>query len=380
PNLLTEPQLADTRNDVHAMLSQLTVLLQLLHNHIIDKLAPIATDGHERVQAFRHYYCARSVVEIIYRHIIEKDVLPKILDPAVLKRYSKRGPLWGERWNGVPIEFSFGAFRFAHSMPRDAYRVSEINGNGSLGDALLRSSTRAPSARPMTRNWLIDWVNFFTLDAAQAPNFSRRIGPHYAADLTQSDDFPAAGEGLTEPGLVTRDLTSASLAGLLSVPALIEKMRGVFGHELIDDFETWKPKIKAWLMKGARPLSEAQAALVADDPPLAFFVMFEAQYPASARADDIEIPLRDGGSERINGMRLGPLGSAIVAETIFGALAEASFEFETPDKTLSQRIALCAKAMYGAKHDDAALKALKPIPNIDSMPDLIRFLEKSDAF
>ncbi|MGL4812221.1 MAG: hypothetical protein ACRCXM_10615, partial [Beijerinckiaceae bacterium] len=31
PNLLTEPQLADIRNDVHAMLSQLTVLLQLLH-------------------------------------------------------------------------------------------------------------------------------------------------------------------------------------------------------------------------------------------------------------------------------------------------------------------------------------------------------------
>ncbi len=110
------------------------------------------------MQAFRTYYCARSVVEIIYRHILEKDVLPRMLDPGVLKRYEERRPLWSERWAGVPVEFSFGAFRFAHSMARDFYKVSDINSEGSLGEALLRSSTRAPSAKPMTRNWLIDWV------------------------------------------------------------------------------------------------------------------------------------------------------------------------------------------------------------------------------
>ncbi len=152
---------------------------------------------------------------------------------------------------------------------------------------------------------------------------------------------------MTEPGLVTRDLTSASLAGLLSVPALIERMRGVFGHDLIEDFSVWKPKIKAWLMQGDKAMTEAQATSVANDPPLAFFVMFEAQYAKADGADGIAVALRGGGTDRIAGRRLGPLGSAIVAETMYAALAEASFECETPANAMSKRISLCAKAMYG---------------------------------
>ena len=40
--------LADPRNDAHALVSQLTVLFQLLHNHVISLLEPITGPIAER--------------------------------------------------------------------------------------------------------------------------------------------------------------------------------------------------------------------------------------------------------------------------------------------------------------------------------------------
>ena len=121
---LTEALVVDPRNDFHALLSQLTVLFHLLHNHIMGILEarPLRSPAWTPAEvAFRRFLCARHGVTAIYRNIIVKDVLKRILHPDIHAAASKF-PLHSEE--GIPKEFSHGAFRFGHAMIRDQYLVN----------------------------------------------------------------------------------------------------------------------------------------------------------------------------------------------------------------------------------------------------------------
>jgi hypothetical protein len=383
--------LADPRNDAHALVSQITVLFQLLHNHVISLLeaaiAPFTTqvDFPRKELAYREFHCARLVLTLIYRNIIEKDVLRHILDEGIYHRYMANPALACAKHKDIPLEFSFGAFRFAHAIVRDQYTVNSQSRDQPTSGALRRSGLLAHQGLlPIKSDWLVDWAHFFDNSKGIVPNFSKRIGPRHPEAL--KDDlllFPAKADGVDAGGLMDRDLLSSAYAGLLSVPALIRKMQER-GFDTVEDLAQWQEPMRAWLtevpgllpgQEGPLPVGDSDLDRILVDPPLPFFVLFEAA--RIGKPDEAE-----------GGRRLGPFGSVIVAETILGAMKAHPHGID--GDTLQARIKACGEALFnmpdpqqpGAPQpvQDAVTEALSEIDEIESMPQLLAYMDRQGVF
>jgi hypothetical protein len=162
------------------------------------------------------------------------------------------------------------------------------------------------------------------------------IQPAYAPQLAAARFFPAI-DATGGAGLPYRDLLSAELAGcwpagaltdtlLQTLPAADARARALGSHGLARAAAR-RDALRAWL-------GEPGLDAVADAPPLPFFIMFEALH---------------GG-----GQMLGPLGSIILAETLFPPL----------------------RAM--AAENAAALRGTR-FAGIRTMPSLIRLLARENG-
>lgn len=330
---LTEPLLADRRNDDHALISQLTMVFCHLHNIFIDRQGPrrlnAGTDAalHDTAKRFAN---AREATTLVYRHIIREDLLKRLLHPAVHALFSTGTPpfldtLAGARTAGLPLEFSHAVFRFGHAMVRDTYQInagSPVFGQ-FLTDAINRhSSSSNVNMEALPEAWLIQWSNFFNIAGVTDPNrinLSRRIGPFTPLSLSAHalGSIDASGGA----GIFYRDLISAELANLWPVPELLAAMREhpalapiVGGSALLRD-DNWQNEIMNWLPRGEflgapAPWDGLPEQTIHDDigaitvdPPLPFFVLFEAYKDPESR-----------------GCRLGRFGSVLVADTLFGEL------------------------------------------------------------
>ena len=378
---LTETMVADTRNDSHALLSQFTLLFHILHNTLVDKLETRVTrktgEWSEQEYAWRTFVCARTAVTLIYRRIIRNDLMRRLLHPDIFEAYTKNWRLEKPEavGEGIPIEFSHGAFRFGHAMVRDEYRVNDPK-KSLLMDFGLQQSPRLPYKLPVNAEWLVDWRLFFEIDPAVVPNYSRRLGPHYARPLLADLVFtPESGRGL--PFL---DNLSASYAGLWSVPSLIARIKEVLSKQpnssLADIFITydlWRAPFSGWLGEsdGLIPLSDDDKTRLATDPPLSSFVLFEAGHS-----------VRPGGPERNGGgARLGALGSLIVAETIYGALDRNKVMFDG-GPSLAASLRACCERVLDAPDAlaDVAVESSGTRRDINEMKDVIVFLAANGAF
>lgn len=382
----TIAMLADPRNDMHALISQFVVLFHSLHNTIVGKLEKRTQEGSvwKPVDlAYRHYLCARLVVTMIYRNIIKRDVLKRILHPDVYRAYDSGfllEPEIDKDESAIALEFSYAAFRFGHSMIRASYRVNSPTSQNTT-DALKQTSTGWPVAAPIDDGWLVDWRYFFDIDPTIIPNSSRRMGPSYASVLN-GENFAVSGER-NAPGVAYRDLLGSSYAGLWSARGLIEKLRNRSVSQdlaaLVPPYEVWIEPLKTWLGEGGNapwlpsPLSPEDAAAIAENPPLSFFVLFEAAHTLSDGT-----PTRDGG-----GCKLGVLGSMIVAETMFGALTRDKIaNFEEPN-LLRDRIRRCCAGILEDEHalDDVGVAAAADtFRDIETMSDLLSFMTANECF
>ncbi|HWV82243.1 MAG TPA: peroxidase family protein [Hyphomicrobiaceae bacterium] len=378
---LTETMVADTRNDSHALLSQLTVLFHILHNTLIEKLekrvARKPEEWSEQEFAWRRFVCARAAVTLIYRRIIRNDLMRRLLHPDVYDAYTRGWRLEKaeEVGEGIPVEFSHGAFRFGHAMVRDEYRVNDP-ATPQLMDFGLQQSPRLPYKLPVNADWLVDWRLFFEVDPAVAPNFSRRIGPHYARPLLADLVFtPESGRGL--PFL---DHLSAAYAGLWSVPSLLAHIKEVLSEQrnsslanIFITYDLWRAPFSGWLGEGDSliPLSDDDKTRLATDPPLSLFVVFEAAH--SVRDG---VPERNGG-----GAHLGALGSLIVAETIYGALDRNRVMFDGAP-SLGASLSNCCAHLLDAPGAlaDVAVEGNGTRRDINEMKDVILFLAANGAF
>jgi hypothetical protein len=130
--------------------------------------------------------------------------------------------------------------------------------------------------------------------------------------------------GTNRVGLSYRDLMSSSAVGLWSADHLIEKLRTLrpdfIGLSPLLASREWRARrLAAWL--GDEPaygrLDPEDIATLSQDPPLPFFFLFEAAF--------------DPATE---GLKLGVLGSILVAEVIFGALVRDPMPSEEGATTL----------------------------------------------
>ena len=107
----TEALIADARNEDQALIAQMTLLFHRMHNFIIEQMDE-ASPPSTAPEAYRNFICARFVLALLYRKIIIKDVLFRLLDPSVYRHYFLPGVNKNklaselEFLSRIPVEFS----------------------------------------------------------------------------------------------------------------------------------------------------------------------------------------------------------------------------------------------------------------------------------
>ena len=290
---LTEALVADPRNDDHAVMSQLTALLALLHNGLIDIIRRHEGNAGPNGQfgaAYKRFLCAREALVAIYHNVLRKDLMRRVIHPAIYAVYNGPTPDFidrphsGERfptggWE-IPLEFSHGAFRFGHAMVRPEYQINDLSLH-DLNNTLEKSSVNDPANMPLDETWMVQWSRFFEINGS-TPNFSRRIGPHLSDGLGNDQIFPAFDE-TERVGLLYRDLLGAGLAGMWSVDALIAEIGNrrpqlIAASRLLTDRAYRVDQLREWLVLGQAygALTDQDIETLSNDPPLPFFILFEA--------------------------------------------------------------------------------------------------------
>ncbi|MFC6148854.1 MULTISPECIES: peroxidase family protein [Mumia] len=178
--------IGDPRNDVHVIVAQLHLGFVEFHNHVVDRVradpslvtgvpaTPVGGwGGGPAVTGQPTFGQIVTLVRWHYQWLVLTGFLPLIVGQAtadeVLKR-DKHGrldaalKLYNVRRNPwMPVEFSAGAYRFGHSLVRDAYLLNggltplpvfSVEGDSNpLAD--LRGFRRIPTG------WEIEWHRFF---------------------------------------------------------------------------------------------------------------------------------------------------------------------------------------------------------------------------
>jgi Animal haem peroxidase len=362
----TEALVADPRNDDHAIMSQLTALFSLTHNGLVDMVRggePAAAANSDLGASYKRFLCARDGLTAIYHNIIRKDLMRRLLHPAIYAAYAGVAPGFIERpadlghhaqgeWR-IPLEFSHGAFRFGHAMVRHEYVINDLSTH-DLVNTLEKTSANDPVNMPLDSTWIVRWSRFFEI-AGSRPNYSRRIGPFLSDGLGHDKIFPAV-DHTNRVGLLYRDLLGSALAGLWSVDALIAEVGRRRPHfiamsRLLADRDFRTSEISEWLASGSAysALTASDIETLANDPPLPLFVWFEA--------------MRQPGAE---GLHLGPLGSIIVAEVIVGALERAAVPAASNTDSLTGALDAISAEYYPTN-------VFADIPEIARMDQLVEF-------
>ena len=258
----------------------------------------------------------------------------------------------GEGWQ-IPLEFSHGAFRFGHAMVRPEYVINDLSTH-DLNKTLEKTSANDPVNMPLDATWIIRWSRFFEIKGSR-PNFSRRIGPYLSDGLGNDQIFPAVDQ-TNRVGLLYRDLLGAALAGLWSVNALVAEIavrrpQLIGSSRLLADRPYRVGQLRQWLASETAygGLNSEDIETIANDPPLPFFILFEAmQQPRS------------------EGLCLGPLGSIIVSEVIFRALADNELPAGRGASSLTEALAELSTEYYPTN-------VFKEVPEIERMDQLVEF-------
>lgn len=331
---LVDVRIADARNDDNALVAQVTTMFHIAHNTLV---RTINEHGRMRrggpVAAQESFEIAQAALTLVYRNIIRKDVLRRILHPRVRELYVDRGlRLVDDPGEAIAIEFTHGAFRFAHAMVRNQYQMNERpHSRFEISQVLRQTSSRLGAAMPLDANWIVDWAQFLPL-GEQRPLYSRRLAWPYTPPLNDAEELAdLMPRGIhSAGGLMLLDLLSHAASGATSLPALRRLVReraarsGALGLDLVDllDAEAGPVGFAAADSGTGVFADEARAflRLTGDDTPLPLFFVLEAMH---------------GG-----GRHLGALGSVIVAETLLGAMeADPVRLVETDDAPLPRQLA-----------------------------------------
>ncbi len=266
--------IGDPRNDVHVIISQLSLAFIRFHNavvdHLRDRMVPEA-DLFAEAQRLTRWHYQWVVVEDYLRRMVGGEVLRRVLveEPDGRLRADLRWFTW-KREPFMPVEFSVAAFRFGHSQIRARYVL-----NRELPPKHILVPGHQPDPmehlggfRPLPKGWKVSWDLFFAIGDSR-PQLSRRIDTKMTGSLqTLPPSFDREGRSLA-----FLDLLRGKALGLPSGEAVAAAM-GTSRHDLGLEGET----------------------------PLWYYVLREAEV--------------DSG-----GVRLGPTGATIVAEVLVGLLA-----------------------------------------------------------
>jgi hypothetical protein len=293
----------DRRNLDNLIVRQLHVLLLKFHNEAVKQLSakPPTIVGIDNLGSETIFKRAQRLTRWHYQWVVRHDLLPRILHPSVWGQQNRT--VWTssqpKRLFAIPIEFSLAAFRFGHSMVRNAYGLNCRQPRVTLSD--LMALGHRPS--PVTDAFVIEWGRFFDGLPGSGPVASSSfIDTSIAAPLHDLSPsiirLSSRIERSVEPlRLPVRTLLRGARAKL---PA---------GQEVADAL------IKQGIIKSEDRLTSAQLTQdtcndagsvlrdvgLEDNTPLFYYLLKEAETIA-------------------HGLTLGPIGSYIVTAVIEGAL------------------------------------------------------------
>jgi hypothetical protein len=293
----------DRRNLDNLILRQLHVLFLKFHNEAVKQLSanPPTIIGIENLGGADIFARAQQLVRWHYQWIVRHDLLPRILHRTVWNQQNRTAWVSSQHDNGfaIPIEFSIAAFRFGHSMVRNAYSLNCHQKRLTLS-ALMALGHR-PS--PIPDDFLIEWGRFFDGLPASGPVASSSfIDTSIVAPLHDlSPSIIRLGsrmERSVEPlRLPLRTLLRGARAKLPSGQEVANALvrRGVI-----------KPEDRLTPAQLTQDICNRSGSVLRDvgleeNTPLFYYLLKEAEVVA-------------------DGLTLGPIASSIVAAVIEGAL------------------------------------------------------------
>jgi hypothetical protein len=291
----------DTRNIDNLILRQLHVLFLKFHNVAIDQVeSNLEIAGREELGSGTRFEKAERIVRWHYQWIIRHDFLPRILHSDVWNHQAyrvSRKPQLDQSYS-VPIEFSLAAFRFGHSMVRNAYRLNCRQKRVLIQELMALGQ----KAAPVPDDYLIEWGTF--LDGLPTS------GPQASTNFIDTS-VSAAMHGLSPATIQLANKMEPPNPSNLPVRTLIRGARAQLpsGQEVAEALLD-KGKIKPDDRLTTAQLTEdtcdhsgsvLRAIGLQENTPLFYYLLKEAELKAE-------------------GLTLGPVGSHIVSEVIQSAL------------------------------------------------------------
>ncbi|CAM3489592.1 Peroxidase [Paracoccus nototheniae] len=295
--------IGDARNDENLFVAQFHLAMLRLHNRVVD-----ACDDQAVIAAGDQalFEWAKTRVRWIYQWLIVNTFLPAVCEADTLARVMADGGAFYAQFLArtggapsdrlpLPMEFSAAAFRFGHSMVRQIYDWNDFFRDagfnllfaftGGVANPMLGvTDKRLPS------NWVADWTRT-AIDPGAAPNrAAQAIDTNLSAilaalPLKANDDPARPPRNLAVLNLIKGDTLNLPCAQAVAATISAMTRRAI-------------PMMDADQI-AAGPVGHAIAGTpLAHETPLWFYVLREA--------------------EAAGGLRLGPLGTTIVAGTLLG--------------------------------------------------------------
>jgi hypothetical protein len=344
--------IVDSRNDENLAVAQTQVAFMRFHNAVVKHL-----DEDDTTETFEK---AREIVIKHYQWIVLHDYLPRIIKKSVLNDVINEGNRFyfpNPEIPFMPLEFSFGAFRFGHSMIRNSYNwncifnedrhpsqaslkeLAEQTGRGGLG-----GRNNLPS------EWLINWNWFYPITGRTQPlrfNFASKINTKISSVLGRLPDNSGqpAREFNRNTSLPALDLYRGRALGLPSGQMAAKTILGTEDRVL-------KPEQIINL------LPTNLKYVFSKETPLWFYLLAEAEIEE-------------------NGQTLGEVGSRIIAETfveliklstpsILSGGFQPHSDFFEGEKEFGMRELLRFVALSEKDPNDLEFDPLNPLKNEDA--------------
>jgi Animal haem peroxidase len=307
PRMTRKAQIGDGRNDENLIIAQFHTAFLRFHNAAVDWVRE-----HERGEDTdaRVFARARQLAEWHYQWLVVHDYLKTVtlrgvVDDVLAHPDPRFAPRDGEVF--MPLEFSVAAFRFGHSMVRQAYDYNRNFGRPGLSllpfapfsllFAFTGNGTLPPDSRPtlgdsndrLPFNWIIEWERFVDKGSTFADRFARRIDTLLVPPLT---DLSNEGNTVDDERIRTllKNLARRNLLRgyVLSIPT---------GQAVADAMGVAQLSRSELAARGSAVDAALDAGGFFEKTPLWYYVLREAEV-------------------RAGGKTLGELGSRIVCQTI----------------------------------------------------------------
>jgi hypothetical protein len=286
--------IGDPRNDENTIVAQLQVAFLKAHNALVAQ----GRDFEEAQRILRQHY----------QHLVLHDYLMRVCDPSVVADILQTGPKVFDPAPGnffMPLEFSVAAYRFGHTMVRNAYNFNvNFNLRGGIPatlDLLFTFSAlsgqiggefeggQLPEFDTLPENWIIEWENIVDLvDVGGVFDKARRIDTKLSEGLFQLRNITGQEEADDGASLSVRNLLRGYLLRMPTGQA-VAKALGI------------PPLGPSQLQAAAGSPQQAQALQAGgflDRTPLWYYVLAEAS--------------------AAGGNHLGRVGSTLVADVMIG--------------------------------------------------------------